>query len=561
MKLKRQRNKNNLYSGFTIVEVLVALGVFAFAIVLIIGSFLAFNLAQKSVQSAQEVLNELRFSIDAMAKEITFGGNFPNGCENGCVPDVSNKFVFSSKARSDFDLRVISYHLNSGVLIKGEQKTYGPCEILSGGELLPGCYQPFTSDKVRVDLLKFFVNNKDVNLKPIINVAIQGTILPGKREEKSFKMSSSFSPRVITDPFAPPPLENVPPEIYITDPVQGDKTIPGNRYQTSASFVVLGGTASDNVGVTKVTWWNETTGKEGTAVSLSGDFDTWRTPAIDLIPAVINVIRVQVHDAEGNMSFRDSVDKLTVQSIAPPEAPENITAYSCAIPVGQPIIGLGWDYARGADDYHVYRCEGSSCDPRTEIGAPRRADECQLPPPCGLGSRYWWRDSGFGLGDVGDSYTYNLRSHNHTTGLYSDYSDKITRVVKSNPCGPGGPPPPPGESFSLDPTNTMIKVDVDGSAGSKKRTSSIQIRVDDEGGFDDPVTFNVSGLPADSRYFFVPNPLTSARFNLGSVFYAIVKTNTQIGIYNLTITGTGGGKSDIIYITLRVKQEESGEGD
>ena len=45
---------------------------------------------------------------------------------------------------------------------------------------MPECYQPFTSDKIDVELVEFFVNNnEDADEQTIINLAIQGTILPG----------------------------------------------------------------------------------------------------------------------------------------------------------------------------------------------------------------------------------------------------------------------------------------------------------------------------------------------------------------------------------------------
>ena len=142
--------KSKLQTGFSLIEMLVALGVFSLVVFLIIGSFLSLRSVQKDAQSAQEILNELRFSLDVIAKEITSGSAFPDKCENGC-----GNIVFASKVRPDVPLRTIEYKLAGGVIMKGDQKTYGECASLP---LNSGCYQPITSDKLRIDLLEFFIN-------------------------------------------------------------------------------------------------------------------------------------------------------------------------------------------------------------------------------------------------------------------------------------------------------------------------------------------------------------------------------------------------------------------
>jgi len=67
---------------------------------------------------------------------------------------------------------------------------------------------------------------------------------------------------------------------------------------TSAKTIVVSGTASDNVGVTAVTW-STGAGASGTAVGTT----KWRTGAIPLL-AGLNAIIVRAYDAAGNTSWR-----------------------------------------------------------------------------------------------------------------------------------------------------------------------------------------------------------------------------------------------------------------
>jgi hypothetical protein len=90
-------------------------------------------------------------------------------------------------------------------------------------------------------------------------------------------------------------LDFTAPSVRITGPT------PGGSYSTSSSGISLSGTASDNVGVDRVTWANDR-GGSGTA----NGTDAWST----LLPLHLgaNVITVRAHDAAGNTT----TDTITV---------------------------------------------------------------------------------------------------------------------------------------------------------------------------------------------------------------------------------------------------------
>ncbi len=89
--------------------------------------------------------------------------------------------------------------------------------------------------------------------------------------------------------FSPPATaDTTPPTATITAPT------PQAGYSASATPLALGGTASDNVGVTQVTWSNAATGGTGTAAGTSA----W-TASIPLA-AGTNAITVTARDAAGN---------------------------------------------------------------------------------------------------------------------------------------------------------------------------------------------------------------------------------------------------------------------
>src|SRR6185295_13874303 len=82
--------------------------------------------------------------------------------------------------------------------------------------------------------------------------------------------------------------DNTPPTVGISAPT-GAAT-----YTTNASPLTLGGSASDNVGVTQVTWTNDR-GGSGTATGTT----SWSATGIVLQPGV-NVLTVTARDAANN---------------------------------------------------------------------------------------------------------------------------------------------------------------------------------------------------------------------------------------------------------------------
>jgi parallel beta-helix repeat protein len=99
-----------------------------------------------------------------------------------------------------------------------------------------------------------------------------------------------------------------------------------SMYYTTASTIDIGGTASDNIGVTQVTWKNMATGLSGTAASTT----TWSITGISL-SAGSNLVYVNASDAVSNVGS----DTITVT--------RDSTAPTCTItsPTGNPTYSTG----------------------------------------------------------------------------------------------------------------------------------------------------------------------------------------------------------------------------
>ena len=89
--------KRNL-TGFTLLEMIVSLGVFSAAILIILGAILSISDAQKKTINLQIVEDNLRFAVDTMSREIRIGSVY--NCEGGDLasncPTGSPIFAFDS---------------------------------------------------------------------------------------------------------------------------------------------------------------------------------------------------------------------------------------------------------------------------------------------------------------------------------------------------------------------------------------------------------------------------------------------------------------------------------
>ena len=156
--------------------------------------------------------------------------------------------------------------------------------------------------------------------------------------------SQTFTWTMAAAPTVPPP-DTTLPLISISSPTSN------TSYTSSTSSITLGGTSSDNVGVSQVTWANSA-GGSGTASGTT----SWNSGAIALV-AGTNLITVSARDAAGNVG----IDTVSVTYTIPPPPPPPPPAPTSVVLSGQlaqakwrRIAQLSWTTAPWSYVY-VYR--------------------------------------------------------------------------------------------------------------------------------------------------------------------------------------------------------------
>src|SRR5262249_12573679 len=101
---------------------------------------------------------------------------------------------------------------------------------------------------------------------------------------------------------------------------------------------------------------------------------------------------------------------------------------------------------------------------------------------------------------------------------------------------------PVSPDFSLSTTPSSLTV----RAGS---TASYTENITRTGGFTDPVTLSISGLPAGAAGAFNPNPASGS----SSALSVTTSSTTPAGSYVFTVTGTSGALTRTSTATLVVR--------
>ncbi|MBI2052846.1 MAG: prepilin-type N-terminal cleavage/methylation domain-containing protein [Candidatus Ryanbacteria bacterium] len=158
--------------GFTLLEIIVAVALFAVVATSAVASLLAINGAQKKAVFMQINQDNIRFALESMAREIRTGTEYRTNCSsnNECF-----SFINSNQHRI-FIQRSMDPAICGGTL-----GSVG-CVVRCDNELVfcnvgasPSPYQPVTAPEVSISSLKFYAAGED--LYPDDNAQARVTIV------------------------------------------------------------------------------------------------------------------------------------------------------------------------------------------------------------------------------------------------------------------------------------------------------------------------------------------------------------------------------------------------
>lgn len=163
-------NKNSNESGLTMIELIVAIGIFGLVISVVIGIFVLAVISQRRVIAVRNVNDNMRFAIEAMSREIRTGKNFSSGAGQLSFVNANGESI--------------SYRLASGIIEKSSD----------GGNL----YLAMTGPEVTITYLNFYLSGQTAldGLQPRVTVAIGADSKIGS-QSSSLKIQTTVGSRLI----------------------------------------------------------------------------------------------------------------------------------------------------------------------------------------------------------------------------------------------------------------------------------------------------------------------------------------------------------------------------
>jgi prepilin-type N-terminal cleavage/methylation domain-containing protein len=174
----------NLPRGFTLVEMIVAVGLFSIVMLIAVGALLALTGANRKAQALQSVMNNLNIALDGMVRSIRMGseyhcgnGVFIPGGNNDCAITGGTSFSFKPFCNENCDpLNHWIYKFDTDGSVCGQNVIKNRiCKSANNGN--PNSYYALTSPEVTIENMNFYVvgTTPGDTEQPKVVVTVQGT--------------------------------------------------------------------------------------------------------------------------------------------------------------------------------------------------------------------------------------------------------------------------------------------------------------------------------------------------------------------------------------------------
>lgn len=170
--------------GFTLVEMIVAVALFAIVMLVSVGALLALVGANRKAQALQSVMNNLNIALDGMVRAVRMGSEYHCGAgtittPQSCEEDGDTRLAFKPFCDEDCD------PLNRWVYLYDDDGSYCGENRLCKSENSGVDYFAVTAPEVTIDNLRFYVIGTTAGdtVQPKVVIEVKGTA--GSRQVKT----------------------------------------------------------------------------------------------------------------------------------------------------------------------------------------------------------------------------------------------------------------------------------------------------------------------------------------------------------------------------------------
>jgi prepilin-type N-terminal cleavage/methylation domain-containing protein len=186
------KNKFKRNSGFTLVEMLIAVSLFVVVTTISLGAIITVFDANKKAQSSKTVVDNLNLAIENMVRVVRFSGNYH--CANLNLP-LSNPRDCNTGANTD-TLLAVNFK-DDTIVYRWNGTINDPIQRSDDGG---ATYTDITAPEVKIQYLRFYVLGSTANpntAQPYVVVVIKGYAGDKLTNQTVFSIETVISQRTL----------------------------------------------------------------------------------------------------------------------------------------------------------------------------------------------------------------------------------------------------------------------------------------------------------------------------------------------------------------------------
>lgn len=174
-------------SGFSLVEMIVSVGLFAIVMLVATGAYLSLISLDRKARATNDLVTNLSFSIDTMERTLRAGSDFHCGTGTNCPGGGDTSLTFT-----DDQGRTITYRYDS------THRAIGQC--INNGSCTDSTNEVLTDPRVRILNMQFYVRGVGAGdfQQPWAVFTVTGTLTPDSTSGPiTFTIQSTAAQRTI----------------------------------------------------------------------------------------------------------------------------------------------------------------------------------------------------------------------------------------------------------------------------------------------------------------------------------------------------------------------------
>lgn len=189
------QKKKHLSKGFTLVEIIVSIGIFSMVVTVAVSALIVLNNASREARAIRATMDNANSAVESVTRLARMGFQFDAGCTKGVLTSqTTNAMLDVGNSSSGADCLAFYAPDKAGTGISRYMFRMNGARMersLDRG----GSWLPMTAPEVEITRLKFYVNGSDGNNnQPFITLVMKGMITSTK-VPLPFSVQASVTPR------------------------------------------------------------------------------------------------------------------------------------------------------------------------------------------------------------------------------------------------------------------------------------------------------------------------------------------------------------------------------